>query len=157
MCDQIVHALDANKDVRIGTPSPVSSMHWVFRRPPSPNMLFGPATFERGSMPIGGLFVSPHPCEDYAVGMHFFWNGHKAPARRIKCENPRIAARHTELFLALTSSWHAFGHSKTLHIPSSTTTCEGMGSAECSTIGRHISHAERQCRKLSTGPISWSA
>ena len=117
--DQIVLMLDVNDDVRncdfstqmltIGLEETITSQHGDM----------GPSTYERGTRPIDGIYVSPTlrglRCGylDFTFDHRALWMdipvetafGHSIPqtvarrARRLKCNDPRIVAKYLDLLI----------------------------------------------------------
>ena len=116
--DQLVIGMDANDDVRRSTLKSRLEKLGLVESITSRHGLNGPPTYDRGSAPIDGLFVS-RTLRGLKCGYDgFVWDhrllwieipltiafGHdvppiiKAKARRLKCEDPQVVKRYLEAY-----------------------------------------------------------
>jgi hypothetical protein len=113
--EQLVVSMDANEDVRSGTVYQVILDLGLKEAIIDQHGRDAPPTFEHGSYPIDGMFVSP-TLLGLRCGYTGYWHGHRclwidipqtiafghnlppivrATARRLKVEDPRIVLRYT--------------------------------------------------------------
>ena len=118
--DQLVIGIDANEDVRRGELTVKLEQLGLVDSVTTAHGKQGPPTYNRGSVPIDGLFVS-RTLRGLKCGYDgFVWDhrllwievpltiafGHDVPpivavkARRLKCEDPRVVNRYLEAYRA---------------------------------------------------------
>ena len=177
--DQLVVALDANEDVRYGTVYQFLLDLGLKEAIIDQHGPAGPSTFAYGSCPIDGLFVSS-TLLGLRCGYTGYWHGHRclwmdipqaiafghdmppivrASARRLKVEDPRVTFRYTTELKAYLNKHDLFSRLQALQeMTTSPLSAEHAAEWEyldsmCTT---GMLTAERNCRKLRMGEISWS-
>ena len=177
--DQLVIGMDANDDVRRSTLKSRLEKLGLVESITSRHGLNGPPTYDRGSAPIDGLFVS-RTLRGLKCGYDgFVWDhrllwieipltiafGHdvppiiKAKARRLKCEDPRVVKRYLEAYKADILQFDMMGLAKRLqeraggiplhHVKNQYDVLDEMRLLA-------VLKADKRCRKLKMGQKQWT-
>ena len=177
--DQLVIGIDANEDVRSGVLTTKLERLGLVENVTAKHGCQGPPTYDRGSVPIDGMFVS-RTLRGCRCGYdEFIWDhrlvwieipltiafGHnlppivKAKARRLKCEDPRVVQRYLDLYKADILKFDMMGMATRLqelakviplhHAKNQYDVLDHMRFAA-------MMEAEKRCRKLKMGAKQWT-
>jgi hypothetical protein len=177
--DQLVMALDANEDVRSGTVHEFLLDLGLIEAIIDQHGSDGPSTFEHGSSPIDGHFVSS-TLLGLRCGYTGYWQGHRclwmdipqaiafghemppivrASARKLKVEDPRVIFRYTTELKAYLNKHDLFSRLQALQ-EQTTSPLSAEDAAEWEYLDSMCTTgmltAESKCRKLRMGEIPWS-
>jgi hypothetical protein len=177
--DQLVLAMDANEDIRVGplmaALAAVGLQEVIINR----HGANGPPTFEQGSCPIDGLFVTP-TLLGLQCGYTSYWHGHRclwidipqsiafghempsiirAPARRLKLDDPRIVSRFQDSYAAHITQEDLLARVQALNNEKQTPLTAAQAQeweALDASRKQSILLSEKTCRKLKMGEVSWT-
>jgi hypothetical protein len=177
--DQVILMMDANTDVTKGklvtALQDIGLSELITNRHGSA----APATYQRGSVPIDGVFVSSSllQCQcgytqgvsdhlslwvdiPYTVALgHEPFKYAKLGARRLTCQDPRVVARYNEILAKHCEENKVFERAAFL-ASESTTPIAAAQAKEWEDIDRimiaAMEIAEKGCRKIRAGKISWT-
>jgi hypothetical protein len=179
--DQLMINMDANDDVtkgpiaramrEAGLVDVISHRHGT-----------GPATFQRGVVPIDGMFVTPslggcvcgyvEGVSDHAVvwvdipypvafGLDYEI-GTKPPPRRLKCSDPRVVRRYVQILEKECDVMHLCERAEALFTAVVEegvqwgSDCEQEWEAIDRKLTAAMNKAENGCRRFRCGPIAWT-
>jgi hypothetical protein len=177
--DQLVIGGDVNEDVRTCGLSQSLKELGLIEILTETHGLNGPSTYNRGSAPIDGIFVSP-TLQGIRCGYNkFVWDhrllwidipmtvafGHNAPpiaraaARRLKCEDPRIVKKYLEEYKVWINHFGLLAKAQRLQEIARNLPEERLKSKndDLDKIRfEAMMFADKHCRKLKMGAKQWS-
>lgn len=182
--EQIVLTLDANEDIRSGYARDKFTALNLIEINIHRHGNDAPATYNRGSKPIDGIFVSttlihsrcgylahgdtPTGCDHRALYIDLYTSAafgnsiptHKPSIRRMKCNDPRVVKRFNDVYSKFLSDHNLYDRSATLqeqaqHGPFTPAMAQEWEAIDSLRM-EGTEKADKKCRKLKMGAVPWS-